>query len=67
MAELSTSQPLFPGDSDIDQLYIVQKMLGENQTPGQYGYALLLVPATCCQHSAATSSLLPRSWQALSV
>lgn len=29
MAELSTGQPLFPGDSDIDQLYIVQKMLGE--------------------------------------
>jgi len=30
MAELSTGQPLFPGDSDIDQLYIVQKMLGES-------------------------------------
>lgn len=28
MAELSDGQPLFPGDSDIDQLYIVQKMLG---------------------------------------
>lgn len=28
MAELSMGQPLFPGDSDIDQLYIVQKMLG---------------------------------------
>lgn len=28
MAELSTGQPLFPGDSDVDQLYIVQKMLG---------------------------------------
>ena len=29
MAELSTGQPLFPGDSDIDQLYIIQKMLGK--------------------------------------
>jgi cyclin-dependent kinase-like len=29
MGELSDGQPLFPGDSDIDQLYIVQKMLGE--------------------------------------
>ena len=28
MAELATGRPLFPGDSDIDQLYIVQKMLG---------------------------------------
>jgi hypothetical protein len=51
MAELSTSQPLFPGDSDIDQLYIVQKMLGEHQIP-QYGCAVLLVFAACCQHSA---------------
>lgn len=29
MAELSDGQALFPGDSDIDQLYIVQRMLGE--------------------------------------
>jgi cyclin-dependent kinase-like len=29
MGELSDGQPLFPGDSDIDQLYIVQKMLGK--------------------------------------
>jgi len=28
MAELSDGQALFPGDSDIDQLYIVQRMLG---------------------------------------
>lgn len=39
MAELSTGQPLFPGDSDIDQLYIVQKMLGAR-------WAALL-PASC--------------------
>jgi hypothetical protein len=30
MAELSDGQPLFPGDSDIDQLFIVQRMLGEH-------------------------------------
>lgn len=36
MAELSTGQPLFPGDSDIDQLYIVQKMLGECMLPAQH-------------------------------
>lgn len=28
MGELSDGNPLFPGDSDIDQLYIIQKMLG---------------------------------------
>jgi cyclin-dependent kinase-like len=28
MAELSDGQALFPGESDIDQLYIVQRMLG---------------------------------------
>eukprot|EP00775_Hariotina_reticulata_P001776 gene1776-2112_t len=28
MAELIDAQPLFPGDSDIDQLYLIQKMLG---------------------------------------
>eukprot|EP00878_Enallax_costatus_P005887 GHUV01006176.1.p1 GENE.GHUV01006176.1~~GHUV01006176.1.p1 ORF type:complete len:786 (+),score=299.28 GHUV01006176.1:852-3209(+) len=28
MAELTDSNPLFPGDSDIDQLYIIQKMIG---------------------------------------
>jgi len=29
MAELSDGAPLFPGDSDMDQLYITQRMLGE--------------------------------------
>jgi cyclin-dependent kinase-like len=28
MAELSDGMPLFPGESDIDQLYIVQRLLG---------------------------------------
>lgn len=31
MAELLDGQPLFPGESDIDQLYIVQRLLGEPQ------------------------------------
>ena len=28
MGELSDGQPLFPGESEIDQLYIIQKILG---------------------------------------
>jgi len=28
MGELSDGQPLFPGDSEIDQLYTIQKVLG---------------------------------------
>lgn len=28
LAEMLTGQPLFPGESDIDQLYIIQKALG---------------------------------------
>ena len=28
MGELIDGQPLFPGDSDIDQLYVIQKLLG---------------------------------------
>ena len=29
MGELIDGQPLFPGDSDIDQLFVIQKLLGE--------------------------------------
>lgn len=28
MGELSDGQPLFPGDSEIDQLYLIQKIMG---------------------------------------
>lgn len=28
MGELSDGQPLFPGESEIDQLYVIQKVLG---------------------------------------
>ena len=28
MGELSDGQPLFPGDSEMDQLYLIQKVLG---------------------------------------
>lgn len=28
MGELFDGQPLFPGESEIDQLYIIQRMLG---------------------------------------
>ncbi|GMH45688.1 hypothetical protein BSKO_13651 [Bryopsis sp. KO-2023] len=34
MAELVSGQPLFPGESDIDQLYIIQRLLGP-LTPDQ--------------------------------
>ena len=34
MGELSDGQPLFPGDSEIDQLYLIQKVLGA-LTPDQ--------------------------------
>ena len=29
MAELVDGQPLFPGESDIDQLYIIQRLVGQ--------------------------------------
>ena len=29
MGELIDGQPLFPGDSDIDQLFVIQKLLGK--------------------------------------
>jgi cyclin-dependent kinase-like len=28
MGEISDGQPLFPGESEVDQLYIVQKIMG---------------------------------------
>ena len=28
MGELVDGQPLFPGESDIDQLYIIQRLVG---------------------------------------
>lgn len=28
MGEISDGQPIFPGDSEVDQLYIIQKVLG---------------------------------------
>ena len=28
IGEISDGQPLFPGNSEIDQLYIIQRMLG---------------------------------------
>lgn len=40
MGELVDGQPLFPGDSDIDQLYVIQKLLGE--------HALLDISAWAC-------------------
>ena len=35
MGELIDGQPLFPGDSDIDQLFVIQKLLGELQPSGR--------------------------------
>ena len=28
MGEISDGQPIFPGESEVDQLYIVQKIIG---------------------------------------
>jgi cyclin-dependent kinase-like len=28
MGELMDGQPLFPGDSEVDQLFVIQKVLG---------------------------------------
>ena len=33
MGELADGDPLFPGDSEIDQLYVIQKMLGPITKP----------------------------------
>jgi len=33
MAELADGDPLFPGDSEIDQLFVIQKMLGPITKP----------------------------------
>ena len=45
MAELIDGQPLFPGDSDIDQLYIIQKLLG---VAGRHQRDVLLRAESAC-------------------
>ena len=35
MGELTNGQPLFPGESELDQLYLIQKIIGP-MTPDQY-------------------------------
>lgn len=36
ITEMLTGEPLFPGDSDIDQLYHITKCLGKNSLSGSY-------------------------------
>eukprot|EP00961_Rhodomonas_salina_P167821 2262456-Rhodomonas_salina.1 len=39
MGELTDGQPLFPGESEIDQLYVIQKVMGpltSGQVPRSY-------------------------------
>ena len=45
MGELIDGQPLFPGDSDIDQLFVIQKLLGQLHPayPHLYSPVLFLV------------------------
>ena len=46
MGELIDGQPLFPGDSDIDQLFVIQKLLGQLHPadyPRLYSPVLFLV------------------------
>ena len=45
MGELIDGQPLFPGDSDIDQLFVIQKLLGK-------------LPYACCCQVMHTSRFL---------
>jgi cyclin-dependent kinase-like len=42
MGELIDGQPLFPGESDIDQLYIIQRQLG-GLTQSQVGQSHSLI------------------------
>lgn len=46
MGELIDGQPLFPGDSDIDQLFVIQKLLGASFLPVSLSNSL------CSQHFA---------------
>ena len=39
MGELSDGQPLFPGDSEMDQLYLIQKVLGALTPDQQQSFA----------------------------
>lgn len=45
MGELIDGQPLFPGDSDIDQLFVIQKLLGKLANAC---CLLLVAPHACC-------------------
>lgn len=36
ITEMLTGEPLFPGDSDIDQLYHITKCLGKNSLLGSW-------------------------------
>ena len=58
MGELIDGQPLFPGDSDIDQLFVIQKLLGElpyacccqvmhAAVLGRYGYSGVACSSLC--------------------
>ncbi|KAI8849180.1 kinase-like domain-containing protein [Chytridium lagenaria] len=56
-AEILTGQPLFPGDTDIDQLYRIMKCLGllQNATP-RFSYA---IPYLLASRSRKSSKSLP--------
>ena len=64
MAELADGQALFPGDSDLDQLYVIQRMLGAavgRRSGGGGGGAAkeqLVELALHCGGSASSSRLV---------
>ncbi len=49
-SEMLTGEPLFPGDSDIDQIYLVTKCFGKG--------VLLWCPSPCIFHTLTPYSLL---------
>jgi hypothetical protein len=44
LVEMQTGQPLFPGASDIDQLWLILKSFTEDQLLGLRGTPLFQVP-----------------------
>lgn len=73
MGELIDGQPLFPGDSDIDQLFVIQRLLGELDPachPCLHSLELFLVVAGLQVQSCAVCvklrvEIIPIAWAEL--
>ena len=69
MGELIDGQPLFPGDSDIDQLFVIQKLLGKLQSDCFAGcfhsqWVLMFVSDLMCILACWASRLTSGFWYA---